>query len=369
MPNRAIGGIPETDIEEHYRALGIPSDAGAGRVIRFLRALSDLISQRWAAGEPNDGAVFILAEKVSEVMVGRTGMSKPALVNGNDEISGRVWVVSPRLGNANAVELTWKTGEGFDEIVAGGLGDLPAVAIDFRDQAKGPQALFFPDGCGSLDATLQIHMGEDPINVGHMKGTLDDFYEQNLRTPMTVLAGHGDRIWKKASDGVPHSRPEETIEMLLLRHLKSVYPKHNARAQTPTDDGYLDIAIDYVDRTVHGHPAKRCDWVLELKALADKTANDTKSYASVPEAVKKGLLQTIAYSEDQQSIARALCIYDLRDVANEDETCFDEIRSDAVDYKVHLWRWRLLRSAEEGRVQRYPLKADKPQNNPKEASA
>lgn len=358
MADRTIGGIPEIDIEDHYRALGIPSDAGAGRVIRFLRTLTDLLSQRWASGEAHDGAIFLLADKVSDVMIGRAGTSKPALVTGNDTISGRVWVVNPRLGNAHSLELTWVTGEGFGQIVDDGLGDLPAVAIDLRDKAKGPQALFFPDGCGSPDAMLRIHMGEDPIDEAHMKGTLDDFYEQNLRTPMTISEGHGDKIWKEARTGVPQPRPEETIEGLLLRHLNAIYTKHHARAQTPTDDGYLDIAIEHIDRTVQGHPAKRYDWLLELKALADRTSTDRISTSDVGEAVKKGLRQAIAYSEDLPSIARALCIYDLRDVANDDESCFDEVRADASERKVHLWRWRLLRSAEEGRIQRYPLKAD-----------
>lgn len=359
MPDHAIGGIPEADIEEHYKAQGIPRDAGADRVIRFLRTLTDLLSQRWAAGEPHDGAVFLLAEKVADVMASRKGTSKPALVTGNDEISGRVWVVNARLGNAHALEVAWVTGEGFEEINDGGLGDLPAVAIDLRDKTKGPQALFFPDGCGAPDAMLRVHLGEDPIDDAHMKDTLDEFYESNLRTPMTIAEGHGDKVWKEARTGVPNPRPEETIEGLLLRHLNAVYVKHHARAQTPTEDGYLDIAIEYIDRTVQGHPAKRYDWLLELKALADKTSTDKTSTADVGEAVKKGLRQAIAYSKDLPALARALCIYDLREVANDDESCFDEIREDAADHQVHLWRWRLLRSAEEGRVERYPLKADK----------
>lgn len=359
MPDRAIGGIPEADIEEHYKAQGIPRDAGADRVIRFLRTLTDLLAQRWGAGEPHDGAVFLLAERVANVMAHHKGASKPALVNGNDEISGRVWVVNPRLGNAHALEVAWVTGEGFDEISDGGLGGLPAVAIDLRDKTKGPQALFFPDGCDAPDAMLRIHLGEDPIDDVHMKGTLDEFYESSLRTPMTISEGHGDKIWKEARTGVPNPRPEETIEGLLLRHLNAVYVKHHARAQTPTDDGYLDIAVEYIDRTVQGHPAKRFDWLLELKALADKTSTDKISTADVGKAVTKGLRQAIAYANDLPALAKALCIYDLREVANDDESCFDDVREDAADHQAHLWRWRLLRSAEEGRVERYPLKADK----------
>lgn len=358
MPEEMIGGIPEREIQEHYEASGVPGDAGAGPAIRFLRKLSLLVSQRWAAGETEDGAVFLLAEKVSTVMQGRTGTSRPALITGNDSISGKVWIVNPRLANANSVDISWITGGDFSSITAEGLGGLPAVALDFRDADKGPQALFFPDGCAEPDAMMQIYLGEQPIDDARMKASLDEFYEDNLRTPMTVMAGHGDRVWKDARAGVPQSRPEEVIEMLLLRHLRQGYPRHDTRAQTPTEDGYLDIAIAYPDRTSAGHPANRCDWVLELKVIAERTTNDNAVYTDVPAVMTKGLRQTISYSRDQNSAARALCVYDMRSVGAEDETCFDAIRDDATEHAVRLWRWKLLRSAEEGRVRRVPLKAD-----------
>ncbi|WP_168879728.1 hypothetical protein [Rhizobium sp. P28RR-XV] len=359
MANGFIGGIPEREIAELYEAKGIPSDAGAGRVIRFLRKLADLIAKRWASGESSDGAVFLLAEKVSDAMKEREGVSKPALVNGNDPITGHVWMVNGQLANAHSLRLEWETGGSLSMVVDAGLGDLPAVTIDLRDRSRPPQVLFFPNGCGDLDSMLTLFVGDHPIDKTTMKGTLDDFYQNTLRTPMTVLAGHSpDRVWKESGKGVPQSRPEESIEGMLLRHLKAVFPDHDPRAQGMTEDGYTDITVHYADRTVQGHPARRCDWVLELKALADRTTNDTPSSTNVDEAVTKGLRQTIAYSTAEKSLERALCVYDLRDVANDDESCFDHVRDDATDNDVHLWRWRLMRSAEEGRRERYPLKAD-----------
>lgn len=359
MPNGSIGGIPEQEIADLFLAKGIPGDAGAGRVIRFLRKLSDLTSRRWAAGENGTGAVFIMADRVADLMGGRTGVSKPTLINGNDPISEGVWLVNAQLGNAHSLDLQWDTGGSLAMIVEAGLGHLPAVTIDFRDASRPPQVAFFPEGCGDLDTMLTLFIGDRPIDEATMKGTLDGFYEGNLRTPMTVRAGHSvDRIWKESAKGVPQPRPEETIEGLLLRHLKAVFPDHESRSQSTTDDGYLDIAVHYADRTVEGHPAKRCDWVLELKAFADLTTTARTSSADVVAAVTKGLRQTIAYSESEQSLRRGLCVYDLRDVANDDDSCFDHVRDDARDREVHLWRWRLMRSAEEGRRDRFPLRAD-----------
>ena len=361
MSNELIGGIPEQEIAELFQAKGIPGDAGADRTIRFLRKLSDLIARRWAVGEKGTGAVFLLAEKVTDEMKGRDGVSRPTLVNGNDPIMDCVWLVNAQVGNAYSLAMEWETGGSLSVVVDAGLGHLPAVTIDFRDKSRPPQVLFFPDGCGDLDTMHTLHVGGQPIDEDTMKGTLDDFYENSLRTPMTVLAGHSpDRIWKDSRKGVPQPRPEESIEGMLLRHLKAVFPEHDPRAQNTTVDGYLDISIHYADRTVQGHPAKRCDWVLELKALADMTTNDTTSSANVEDAVTKGVRQTIAYSMAENSIERALCVYDLRDVANDDEACFDHVREDSADNQIHLWRWRLMRSAEEGRKDRYHLKADSP---------
>ncbi|MDO5895714.1 hypothetical protein [Agrobacterium sp. Azo12] len=359
MPNGFIGGIPEQEIAAIFEAKGVPGDAGAGRATRFLRKLSDLIARRWAVGEDGTGAVFLLAEKVSDAMNGRDGQSRPTLINGNDPISDHVWLVNGQLANAHALTLQWETGGSLAMIVEAGLGHLPAVTIDLRDRERSPQVQFFPNGCGDLDAMVTLYVGDQPIDEITMKGTLDDFYENTLRTPMTVSAGHSpDRIWKESSKGIPQPRPEESIEGMLLRHLKAVFPDHDPQAQSATADGYLDIAIHYADRTVQGHPARRCDWVLELKALADRTTNDNSSSTNSEDAITKGVRQTIAYSNIEQSLERALCVYDMRDVANDDETCFVHVQEDATDNKIHLWRWRLMRSAEEGRREKYPLKAD-----------
>lgn len=289
MPSPLTGGIPEDEIAELFKAKGIPSDAGADRAIRFLRKLSDLVARRWSAGEAGSGSVFLLAEKVTDAMKGREGLSKPTLVNGNDPIMDQVWLVNAQVGNAHSLAFEWETGGSLSVVVEAGLGHLPAVTIDFRDKSRPPQVLFFPDGCADLDSMLTLYLGAQPIDEITMKGTLDDFYENTLRTPMTVLAGHSpDRIWKDSGRGVPQPRPEESIEGMLLRHLKAVFPDHDPRAQNTTDDGYLDIAIHYADRTAQGHPAKRCDWVLELKALADRTTNNKPWRARQSSLLRQG---------------------------------------------------------------------------------
>ncbi len=356
MANPSIGGVLESELAVTFADLGLPEDAGHGPEARFISALTRLIIARVEKGEDHDGAVFLLGAPVSDVMAGRKGEPKTALSNGNDPISGRVWVLSASLSNAHALDVGWNTGAGFDEIVTAKLGQLPALTLDLRGAS--PQLLFFPKGCDDPETMLTISVNGAPIAVDEMKATLDRFFEDNLRTPMIVLDGHGERIWSEPSKGVPMSRPEERIERRLLDRLKSVYPGYRARAELPTEDGYVDIALEAGDRSQGGLPVWRCDWVLELKALAEMTATGTKSTADHPAAIAKGLRQAAAYGERERALAKGLCVYDMRAAPLTDDAVFAPFREDASKYSVELWRWRLLRSSEEGRKAKFPLTFD-----------
>ena len=354
MADPSIGGVRESEVEVTLADVGLPEDAGHGPAARFIAALTRLIVACGEKGEAHDGAVFLLGSPVSDVMVGRAGDPKTAFPNGNDPISGRVWVLSASLSNANALEVGWTTGGGFEEIVAADLGELPALTLDLRGGV--PQLMFFPNGCRDPETMLVVKVSGAPISVDEMKLTLDKFFDDNLRTPMMVLDGHGDRIWDDPSKGVPMSRPEERIERRLLDRLKSVYPEYRARAELPTEEGYIDIALEAKDRALGGLPVWRCDWVLELKALAEMTASGKKSTADHPAAIAKGLQQAAAYGKREDALAKGLCVYDMRAAKLSDEEVFEPFKEDAATYGVELWRWRLLRSSEEGRKDQFPLK-------------
>jgi hypothetical protein len=183
-----------------------------------------------------------------------------------------------------------------------------------------------------------------------MKEALDRFYETSLRTPQASAEGHGLRIWKKASNGVPEARPEERIQGRAVDQLRAKFPFHDLRAEPVTEDGRADIAMFRKVRSEQGHDSLRFDWVLELKALCDRTSAGKKIGAkTVGDAIRKGLGQLIRYQNAFSAVSGALCFYDLRASDEGDEACFRPIDADARKANAALWRWYLHRSMESSR--------------------
>jgi hypothetical protein len=351
VPDTFVGGVPEAEIRALLDEEGLPFDAGADRIGRFLRKLAALIIMRIQRGDGGPFAMFLLGEGVKERVGGCScgAKSKPLFSNGNDSIGTRVWMMNALLAETHELEIEFADdGETFAAVIAAGLGDLPAVTLDLRTAGE-PRLSLFPEGCDKPGVKYEIEIADRPIEPARMKAALDTFYEENLRTPMIAKAGHATSPWKDASKGVPNFKPEEIIEGRLLPQLKRLFPTHDCRSQRVNDDGIVDISVYMPEPTRSGLPGRRCDYVLELKALADRTTNDNPSTTDHAEQIEKGYIQALAYSTQEESLQAALCLFDMRAADFTDEACFAEVKDRATVEKIDLWRWKLLRSSEEGR--------------------
>jgi hypothetical protein len=359
VPDTYVGGVPEAEIQAVFDDEGVPFDAGADRIGRFLRKLAALIILRIQRGDGGPFAMFLLGEGVRE-RVGSCGCgarSKPLFSNGNDPIGARVWMTNARLAETHELEIDFADdGETFAAVIAAGLGDLPAVTLDLRTPGE-PRLSLFPEGCDQPGVKYEIEIADRPIDPARMKAALDTFYVDNLRTPMIAKAGHATSPWKMASKGVPNNRPEEIIEGRLLHQLKRLFPRHDSRSQPMTEDGIIDISVYMPESTRSGLPGRRCDYVLELKALADRTTNDNPSTSDHAEQIEKGYIQALAYSRAEQSLQAALCLFDMRAADFTDDSCFAGVKDRAAEEHIDLWRWKLLRSSEQGRQVRYRSQA------------
>ncbi|NMN88839.1 MULTISPECIES: hypothetical protein [unclassified Novosphingobium] len=359
MPETYVGGVPEAEIQALFDDEGMPFEAGADRIGRFLRKLAALVLSRIQRGDAGPFAMFLLGEQVRQRVgsCGCTSKPKPLFSNGNDPIGARVWMMNARLAETHELDIDFiDDGDTFAAVITAGLGDLPAVTLDLRTPGE-PRLSLFPDGCNQPGVKYEIEITDRPINPERMKAALDTFYAENLRTPMIAKAGHATSPWRKASKGVPSERPEEIIEGRLLPQLKRLFPRHDSRSQAVNEDGIVDISVYMPEPTRSGLPGRRCDYVLELKALADRTSNDNPSSTDHAEQIEKGYIQALAYSRAEKSLHAALCLFDMRAADFTDAACFADVQDRAVTERIDLWRWKLLRSSEEGRHVRYRSQA------------
>jgi len=100
------------------------------------------------------------------------------------------------------------------------------------------------------------------------------------------------------------------------------------------------------------------EWVLELKALCDKTSTTGNPVpeSNIREAVEGGLEQAIGYKTSLHAVNAALCCFDMRATDEGDEKCFEHVANAAAAESVPLWRWYLYRSTKHSRAAKNYLK-------------
>jgi hypothetical protein len=229
-----------------------------------------------------------------------------------------------------------------------GLGEVAALVVDFRGPA--PIGRLYRFGLDAPEAYDDVSFDDAPISEAQMKAALDRFHAASLRTPLLVVEAHAPRVWKDSSKGIPEHRPEEKIQGRAIESLRGAFPRHDLRGEPITEDGRADIVISRKTVTKGNLQAVINEWILELKALTDMTSKGTKSTTKIPDAVRSGLEQAMAYRLRLSALNAAVCCYDMRKADEGDTACFAHIVSDAADGKVPLWRWFMYRSAAESRA-------------------
>lgn len=345
-----FGGIEEREIAAAWASVGAPpGDAGATPFARFCIYTVALIAKRAAVSEDGDFAVFLMTEAMQQDRGTLQVTHMPFLENGNDKICKNCWLVSPTLKNAYRLAISCEDQTVlFQDVVSASLGSRPAIVLDRRGGV--PKAYSYPKGLAVPEEKDQLVIEDRPITDGEMKTALDRFYETTLRTPRASSEGHGLKIWKTASKGIPEDRPEERIQGRAVDQLRAKFPRHTLRAEPVTEDGRADITMYSPVLSSAGHKSIRYDWVLELKALCDKTTTGRAVAKSrIVSAIKSGLEQVVAYRDGFNANRGALCCYDMR--ANDEgvETCFSYIATNAAAQNTPLWRWYLYRSTDVSR--------------------
>ena len=340
----SLGGVDIQEVEAIAAVVGLPGEAGASLIARFTRRVADLIATRQAKGEHGDFAVFLQSDKVTADAEKCKSVEMPLLSHGADPVSNSVWLSSSNLGKTFRLCLQWSdAGSLYAAIREVGLGAVPALVVDFRGTA--PIGRLYRLGLDMTDIFDNISFDNAPLTERQIKEALDRFHAASLRTPLLVVEAHAQRVWRDAGKGVPEPRPEEKIQGRAIESLRGAFPRHDLRGEPVTEDGRADIVISRKSVTKGNLQAVIHEWILELKALTDTTSEGNKSTASIPDAVRSGLEQAMAYRFRLNALNAAVCCYDMRKNDEGDIACFAHIATDAASANVPLWRWYLFRSA------------------------
>lgn len=345
----SLGGVSDEEISSAALSMvSPPTEAGASLDTRFVRKISDLVDLRLSKGEVPALTIFLRSDSLQKDRQACSCTEFPLLTNGQDPISGAVWLSTASISSAYKLELpVSKDYRIFESIRQAGLGHLPAVVIDWRSSP--PLGALYREGLNQSDLNEQVSFEIRAVSQSEIKEALDRFYERAFRTPLLSGEGGGNKVWSDASKGIPMFRPESIIQGRLCDMFKSFLTRHEIRPETTTQDGRADIVIYRKALTQSNMPAIVNEWVLELKALCDMTSlGQPVAATKIPEAISGGLEQAIAYKSTLNAINAALCCFDMLKSDTKD-THFKHVAQPAKDVSVHLWRWYLFRSTSESR--------------------
>lgn len=340
-----LGGITLQEIEAAAQEMPFPDNAGASASERFVLKISSLVTIRQEKGESGSVAVFLQSDALQSDADGCRGAFHPMLATGNDPITDRVWLSNAVLGAAYALDVDCsEQGIIFRRICDSGFGSLPALVIDWRGRV--PAGRFYARGLENLDRVQEVVLAYTEISQEDLKDCLDNFHRTSLETPLRAREGHAEPVWSDQNKGWPAHRPEERIQGKLIQHLRSRYTKHKVRAEPRNEDGISDLVIFAHTTDVAGEKIVVREWVLELKALTDKTeGGGNVGPGDIKSRLEEGLTQAIAYRDKEHARKAALCCYDMRANDEGDDVCFAEIRNEALITGIILWRWFLFRSS------------------------
>lgn len=340
-----LGGMTLAEIESASREQPFPDHAGATPAERFVLKVSALVRIRHQKGEKGGIAIFLQSDALQSDAKDCDGAFFPLLANANDPINERVWLSNATLGAAYALNLNCSNqAAAFEDVVRAGFATLPALVIDLRGNI--PIGRFYPRGLGNPDHDQDVLITYNRISEADMKACLDKAYATALATPQRATEGHAEKLWTDATKGWPAHRPEERIQAKLINQLRGRYTNHVVRSERKNDDGISDLLVFERTFDAAGNKVVINEWLLELKALTEKTETGNPiGKTEIKRRISDGLIQAISYRDSEHVLHAALCCYDMRGSDEGDQECFAEVGEHAAGESVLLWRWYLFRDS------------------------
>jgi hypothetical protein len=333
---------------------GVGADAGLPPELRFLMGVVRVMNNRRREimrirGDDVIGqeeampAVFFYAPQPPASVDAKALKPAPMLDNGLTPIGGNFWFVGPLATRGCALKLDdWPDdGEVFDSAIENlEIGDVPAVL--FENRTGTPQLRHYPAGLAKPEDVSVVALGGERIDIKRVLEVIDNAHSAHLVTPQGSAVV---QLWKDRGKYWPMPDAERKIQFILRVALQSAFPATVIREEQPQTSGRLDLEIEESQR---GGVVRHA--LLELKVL--RSYGSTGRSVSGKEngkAIEEGIRQAASYRDERDTIASALCCFDMRKTCTE-EQCFSTVRATAGKRKVHLRVWHIFASAREHRA-------------------
>ncbi|MGJ4916056.1 hypothetical protein [Bradyrhizobium oligotrophicum] len=294
-------------------------------------------------------AVFIVSDRAREMATALGAAREPIIDNGSRCLTGALWLTGGSFASGYYLKFnSCEPSEIFDEVRAKGLGSKPALAFD--PNATKPEIRFYPKGVDDEARVQRFIVSSGAFTLAALDSVMKNHYEQSIITPDATLPDFNP--WKNAAKYYPRERAEAFFQGMLKLVLDVAFgPKCRIAFEVRGTEGRCDLLIS--SRAGQG------DWLnhaaLELKVLRSFTSGGSAvSSAARVRAVRNGLLQAVAYRNENDAKNGLLCCFDMRAPKHCDGASYlKPISAKAKQQKIGLRSFRIFASSEDLRQHKY----------------
>jgi hypothetical protein len=352
-PNPLGGASRQELLAVVNEQLGADPNLEASEAAIAVESLARIVAARMAhsewANDPKQLAVFMVSDRVRELAQTFSATKEPIIDNGSRSLTGKLWLTGPNFASGYfAPFASAEPGDMFEEVIAKGLGGRPALVFD--PNATEAEIRFYPNGLDDEGHVQRFAISSQAFTLSALDAVMKQHHERSIITPDAALPDFNP--WKNGTKYIPREHAEAFFQGMLKLVLDVAFgPKCRIAIEVRGTEGRCDLLISSmgINNTWESHAA------LELKVLRSFTSG--ASAVSAParaKAISSGLLQAIAYRNENKAKDGLLCCFDMRSPKHYDgTTCLMAVATKAKRQKIGLRHFRIYGSSEDLRTDKY----------------
>ncbi|QZO01149.1 hypothetical protein [Chenggangzhangella methanolivorans] len=228
-----------------------------------------------------------------------------------------------------------------DEIESLGLGNQPAIAIEFSKRTIS----FYPTGVEAEESVVRLEVGEEDLESTPVLNLLERFAEKFVVTPNCQESQI--RTWLDGTNYIPVKAAEKNIQELLWLFLSSrLIDNHKIEMEHTLRSGRVDIVI----RKRMAAGLWKTSAAVELKVVRSfsSTGRPTPAAALVKH-IARGYKQIREYRKELEATEGWLVTYDMRKIDARGNDLYSPHSAAAVADELNLHLEALYGTADDYR--------------------